>query len=400
MLDARQIRDAEFIKNSVKRKAKVEAQQFMERTAGTIEQLQSDNTSVRAENIELTERCARLSEMNEKLTSENDELLKKLSADRGYGSETGTSEFDNAEIAGMRSEIAELSEENIRLKELNGKLAYENDRLIQERADAEPDEDEYHENHEDAMASVRAENAALSEEIARLKALCANLQDEKEQLNQKPADSESAEDHTENDQDEAIAVIRAENAELTETNARLKELVEKLADEKEELAQKLTEAKPEEESQTDENNEDAAAAVWAENAGLSEEIDRLRALCANLTDEKEQLIQKLSDAQSASFRPAAEPESERIIKAAQDKAALITEKAERDYLIKMTRANAVITQKTIAAELEFRDSLLKLKTADGELRELKTRLSKLLGEMPDGLGANASDILDRLKNQE
>jgi len=93
-------------------------------------------------------------------------------------------------------------------------------------------------------------------------------------------------------------------------------------------------------------------------------------------------------------------EAERIIKVAQDKARLILEQAERDYLVKMNRANAAFTQKTIAFEREFGDNLRKLKVADGELRELKTRLMRLLEEMPDGIGENAAEVLDRLKNQE
>lgn len=194
MLDARQIRDAEFIKNSVKRRAKAEAQQFLERTAGTVEQLQNENASVRAENIELAERCERLKELNEQLTAEKDELLQKL------------------------SEAAE------------------------------------------APAPVY-----IPEPV-------------------------KAPDFTE--------------------------------------------------------------------------------------------------------------EAERIIKAAQDKAGLILEQAERDYLVKMNRANAAFTQKTIAFEREFGDNLRKLKTADGELRELKARLVKLLEQMPDGIGENAAEVLDRLKNQE
>jgi len=196
MLDARQIRDAEFVKNGVKRRAKTEAQQFLERTAATVEQLQNENASVRAENIELNERCARLKEMNEKLVAEKDELLQKLS-------ETP--------------------------------------------------------------------------------------------VNPTPAPQPEPEP--------------MKKLEITE-------------------------------------------------------------------------------------------EAERIIKVAQDKARLILEQAERDYLVKMNRANAAFTQKTIAFEREFGDNLRKLKVADGELRELKTRLMRLLEEMPDGIGENAAEVLDRLKNQE
>ncbi|HOP11715.1 MAG TPA: hypothetical protein PK629_09530 [Oscillospiraceae bacterium] len=196
MLDARQIRDAEFIKNGVKRKAKTEAQQFLERTAATVEQLQNENASVRAENIELNERCVRLKEMNEKLVAEKDELLQKLS-------------------------------------------------------------------------------------------------------------------------------------ETPETPTPV--------------------SQPEPEP---------------------------------------------------TKKPDITEEAERIIQVAQDKARLILEQAERDYLVKMNRANAAFTQKTIAFEREFGDNLRKLKAADGELRELKTRLVKLLEEMPDGIGENAAEVLDRLKNQE
>ena len=244
MLDARQIRDSEFIKNGVKRKARAEAQQFIERTAVTVEQLQNENASVRAENIELAEYNARLTEMNEKLENEKEQLLQKLSGAVDVPNKTAESE-----------EISDIA------------------------------------------------------------------------------------------QDGDYASVCAENSELIEDNTRLREA----------------------------------------NAALEEE--------------KEQLLQKLAEAEQGST---AEPlnESEQIIMAAQDKAKLILEKAERDYLLKMTRANAAITQKTIAFEMEFGDNLRKLKAVDAEVRQSKAQLAKLLEQMPDGIGGNTEDLLDRLKNQQ
>jgi len=157
------------------------------------------------------------------------------------------------------------------------------------------------------------------------------------------------------------AAVRAENIELAERNARLKEMNEKLEAEKDELLQKLTAAE-----------EESIPASQLEPAPQPEPVKK----------------------------PEIAAESEHVIRAAQEKAKFILEQAERDYLLKMNRANAAVTQKTIAFEREFGDNLRKLRIADSELRELKTKLVKLLEEMPDGIGENATDILDRLKNQE
>lgn len=292
MLDARQIRDSEFIKNGVKRKAKAEAQQFLERTAGTVEQLQNENAAVRAENIELCERNARLSEMNARLEEEKEQLLQQLS---------GAAEF--SEPANAPEETSDFSRD--------------------------PD------------------------------------------------------------------AFRAEIDELTEYNARLREAVAKLESENEQLLAQLAEPRPEIES-ADENE---SAALRAEISELSEYNARLNEANAGLEDEKAQLLQKLAVLQFQPIKPGS-TESENMIKAAQEKAGLILERAERDYLLKMTRANAAIIQKTIAFEQEFGDNLRKLKSADGEVRQLKTQLSKLLEQMPDGIGENAEAILDRLKKQQ
>ncbi len=292
MLDARQIRDSEFIKNGVKRKAKAEAQQFLERTAGTVEQLQNENAAVRAENIELCERNARLSEMNARLEEEKEQLLQQLSGATEFSGPANTPEETSdfsRDLDAFRAEIDELTEYNTRLREAVAKLESENEQLL----------------------------AQLAEPRSAI---------------------ESA------DENESAA-LRAEISELSGYNARLNEA----------------------------------------NAGLE--------------DEKAQLLQKLAVLQFQPIKPGS-TESENMIKAAQEKAGSILERAERDYLLKMTRANAAIIQKTIAFEQEFGDNLRKLKSADGEVRQLKTQLSKLLEQMPDGIGENAEAILDRLKNQQ
>ena len=79
MLEPRQIREPEFLKNGIKRRAMPETKQFLQQCADTVEQLLNENSSVRAENVELSENGARMSELLARHESDKNELLARLS---------------------------------------------------------------------------------------------------------------------------------------------------------------------------------------------------------------------------------------------------------------------------------------------------------------------------------
>ncbi|NCB09228.1 MAG: hypothetical protein EOM73_13810, partial [Bacteroidia bacterium] len=164
-------------------------------------------------------------------------------------------------------------------------------------------------NQEQGIESLRAENSELTEYNARLREEVVKLENEKEQLLAKCLNGTSESYLM---QDNGNAVDPDENIELSENNARLLEVVDKLEREKDELLAKLAEVQP----QTDLTQDYEITAVRAENNELVENNARLKDEIGKLEEEKEQLLQELSAVKSLSVSGISE--SEQIIKAGED----------------------------------------------------------------------------------
>ncbi len=112
MLDPMQIRQAPFLQKGVKGRAKTEAEAFLESAAQTVQQLQDENLSVKAQNLEFADMNTRMSGLIEQLEAERDALAVQLAQARTENEQL-RAESDGvreALVSAHRSADATLSE--------------------------------------------------------------------------------------------------------------------------------------------------------------------------------------------------------------------------------------------------------------------------------------------------